>query len=250
MSGHSRWAGIKHKKAVVDAKRGKIFTSLIREVTVAARHGGGNPENNPRLRKAIEDSRNVNMPAENIKRAIARGTGELPGAVIEETTYEGYGPGGVAVFIEATTDNRNRTTSDIRRVFSSNGGNLGESGCVAWMFSQQGYIAVDKKAAAEEKLMNLAIEAGAEDFKSDDDEIYEITTQPHDFEKIKSALSTAKVPLVSAELTRLAQTYVPLAGKEAEHMLNLMNELEAHEDVKEVYANFDIPKEIIDKVTT
>jgi YebC/PmpR family DNA-binding regulatory protein len=241
MSGHSRWAGIKHKKGAADAKRGKLFTKIIREITIAAKSGGGVPENNPRLRKAIEDAKAANMPLDNVKKAVARGTGEIPGVVFEEVTYEGYGPGGAALFVTGTTDNRNRTTSEIRKIFSSHGGNMGESGCVAWMFQAKGHIAIDRKAwTDEDKLMGLAIDSGSEDIKTDDPEVYEIVTAPADLEKVKQALEGAKVPLLSAENTMLPQNYVELTGGAAGQMVSLIEELEGHDDVKEVYANADI----------
>lgn len=246
MSGHSRWAGIKHKKGAADAKRGKLFTKLIREITVAAKEGGGISEHNPRLRKAIEDSRAANMPMDNIQKAIARGTGELPGVVYEETTYEGYGPGGVAILVEVTTDNKNRTTPEIRKIFTAHGGSLGESGCVAWMFQKKGYISVEKSKFSEDKLMTMAIESGAEDFRSEDD-LYEIVTAPTDFDKVKETLQAAGVPLLSAQLTRLPQNIVPVVSSQAEQVLHIVEELEDHDDVKEVYANFDIPKEVMEK---
>ncbi|MFN3966911.1 MAG: YebC/PmpR family DNA-binding transcriptional regulator [Endomicrobiia bacterium] len=248
MSGHSKWAGIKHRKMAMDAKRGRMFTKLIREITIAAKVGGGNPENNPRLRKAIEDARSINMPQENIKKAIMRGTGELPGVNYEEIVYEGYGPGGVAVLIEAATDNKNRTTSEIRKIFSSHGGNLGENGCVSWMFSQKGYIMVDKTKFNEDELMSIVLDLGAEDFKSDDEEYYEIITSPEDFDRIKQELEKRNIPISQAEITMLPKTYIKLADKEAEQMLALMNDLEDHDDVNHVYANFDISKEIMEKV--
>lgn len=248
MSGHSRWAGIKHKKAVVDAKRGKIFTRIAREITVAAKQGGGKPENNPRLRKAIEDARNVNMPQENVKRAVQRGTGELPGAVFEEVTYEGYGPGGVAVFVEGTTDNRNRTTSEIRKIFADHGGNMGESGCVAWMFELKGYLTVPKAAAEEEKLTNAAIDLGADDIKADDEEMFEITTAPADLESFKTKLQEAGFTVNSADITFLPKNTVPLTGDDARRCLELMDAFDDHDDVKTAYANFDIPKEIVEQV--
>jgi YebC/PmpR family DNA-binding regulatory protein len=242
MSGHSRWAGIKHKKAAVDAKKGKVFTKLIREIVVAAREGGGNPENNARLRKVMEVAREANMPTDNVKKAVQRGTGEIPGAMYEEIMYEGYGPAGVAVMLDGTTDNKNRTASEIRKIFSSHGGNLGESGCVSWMFNKKGYISVEKTKFDEEQLMTLALDLGADDFKSDDEEYYEIITKPEDFEKVKQGLEQKNIPLASAEVSFLPQTYIKLTGKSAEQMLNLMDELEEHDDVKNVYANFDISK--------
>lgn len=248
MSGHSKWAGIKHRKMAQDTKRGRIFTKLIREIAIAAREGGGNPEHNPRLRKAIDDARAANMPAENIKRAIQRGTGEIPGVIYEEVVYEGYGPGGVAVIIEATTDNRNRTTQEIRRIFSEHGGNLGESGCVSWMFKKKGYLAVEKSKVAEDELISVALDVGAEDVHTDDEDLYEIITLAEEFEKVKKVLKEKNVPLSSTEITFLPQTYIKLEEKKAETMLALMNALEEHEDVKNVYANFDIPKAVMEKV--
>jgi len=247
MSGHSKWAGIKHKKMAQDAKRGKIFTKVIRELTIAAREGGGNPENNPRLRKAIEMAKEVNMPQDNVKKAIMRGTGEIPGTVYEEVVYEGYGAGGVAVIVEATTDNKNRTTSEMRKIFNQYGGSLGESGCVSWNFEQKGYITINKIDATEDELMSLALELGAEDFKSDDEDVYEIITSPQSFEQIKQELEK-KYKLQQAEVTMLPKTYIKLEGKQAEQILQLMDALEEHDDVKNVYANFDIPKEIMEKM--
>lgn len=244
MSGHSRWAGIKHKKAVVDAKRGKAFTKIAKEIIVAAKEKGSNADNNPRLRKAMEQAKDVNMPAENIKKAIQRGTGELPGLTFEEMVYEGYGPGGVAVMCEVTTDNKNRTASEIRRVFSKSGGNLGENGCVNWMFTQKGILTVAVKDAEEDKLMDIALDAGAEDIKTDVD-IYEIIVQPQDLDKVKKALSDNDIITMSADITMIAQTNISLEGKDAERMMALMNELDEHDDVKNVYSNFDIPKDLV-----
>jgi len=243
MSGHSKWAGIKHKKAVIDAKKGKVFTRLIREISVAARQGGSNPEHNARLRKAIDDGKKANMPLDNVKKAIMRGTGEIPGVVYEEITYEGYGPGGVAVMVEATTDNKNRTASEIRKKFSTHAGNLGENGCVAWMFGQKGYIAVEKIKAKEDDLMTIALDLGADDFKSDDEDVFEIFTKTSDFERVRQGLESKNVPLSMAEISFIPQTFIKLTGKEAEQMLALMDDLEEHDDVKNVYANFDISKE-------
>ncbi len=246
MSGHSRWAGIKHKKGIADAKRGKLFTKIIREITIAARIGGGSPESNPRLRKAMDDARNANMPSDNIKKAVQRGTGELPGVNYEELTYEGYGPNGVAVMVEATTDNKNRTVGEVRRIFSLNGGNLGESGTVAWVFDSKGLITVEKSKTSEDQLMTVALDAGAEDIKSEDPDVFEIITPPTDFEKVKKALEGAQVPLASGDVTLVPKSYIKLVGADAERMLALMNALEDHDDVKNVYANFDIPKEILE----
>jgi YebC/PmpR family DNA-binding regulatory protein len=246
MSGHSRWAGIKHKKGAIDAKRGKVFTRIIREITIAAKMGGGKPEANPRLRKAMDDAREANMPQDNIKKAIQRGTGELPGVNYEEQVYEGYGPSGVALMIDITTDNKNRTAGEIRRLLSVRGGNLGETGSVGWVFSSKGIFVIEKSKATEEQLMTVALDAGAEDINSDDPDVFEVTSLPADFEKVKKALEAAKIPLVSAEVTLLPKNYVKLSGEAATQMLALMNELEEHDDVKNVYANFDIPKEIIE----
>lgn len=244
MSGHSKWATTKHKKAAADAKRGKLFTKLTKEITVAARLGGGDPEGNPRLRAAIAKAKAVSMPADNIKRAIQKGTGELPGVSYEEITFEGYGPGGVALMIEAMTDNRNRTVSEIRHILSKLGGNLGESGCVSWMFNKKGYIVVKQDKADEENLLALVLDAGAEDMQAED-ENFVITTAPSDFEKVKKALEDVGVPMDAAEVTMLPQTYVKLEGKEAAQMLKLMETLEDSDDVQNVYANFDIPDEIL-----
>lgn len=249
MSGHSRWAGIKHKKAIIDAKRGKVFTRIAREVTIAAKQGGGKVESNPRLRAAIEAARAANMPQDNIKRAIQKGTGEIPGMEIIETTYEGYGPGGVAIFVEATTDNKNRTTAEMRHIFSEHGGNMGESGSVSWMFEQKGYITVAKTAVDEEKITNLAIDAGAEDIKTEDSEVYEIITSPADFDAIKAKLTENKISLTSAELSLIPKNTVPLEGDHAKRCLDLMDTLEAHDDVKTANANFDISQETMEKVS-
>ncbi len=244
MSGHSKWATTKHKKAAADAKRGKIFTKITKEITVAARLGGGDPDGNPRLRTAVAKAKAVSMPADNIKRAIQKGTGELPGVAYEEITFEGYGPGGVALMIEVLTDNRNRTVSDIRHILAKLGGNLGESGCVSWMFNKKGYIVVNQSKANEEKLMNLALDSGAEDMQAEDDN-FVVTTAPHDFERVKKAIEDAGIVPDAAEITMLPQTYVKLEGKEADQMLRLMEQLEDSDDVQNVYANFDIPEEIL-----
>ncbi len=247
MSGHSKWHSIRHKKAIVDARRGKLFTKLIREIIVAARMGGGDPEKNPRLRKAIEAARDANMPKDNIERAIKKGTGELEGEKFEEVTYEGYGPGGVAVFIEAATDNRNRTASEIRRIFSKHGGSLGESGCVAWMFKRKGYIVIEKsKAPDEEELFDIAVDAGAEDVKIDESN-FVILTAPEDLFNVVKALEEKGIEIATKELGMIPDTYVKLEGKQAEQMLKLMEELEDHDDVQHVWANFDISEEEIEK---
>ena len=250
MSGHSRWAGIKHKKAIIDAKKGKVFTRVAREITIAARQGGGKPEANPRLRKAIEDARAVNMPQDNVKRAIQKGTGEIPGVVFEEMTYEGYGPGGVAVLIEATTDNKNRTTSDLRHMLSEHGGNLAGSGSVAFLFEQKGFFRVPKSSIAEDKITEIAIEAGAEDIKTEDEDAYEIYTAPADFEAVKAKLAEAKVQSEAAELSLIPKNTVALDGQQAKRCLELMEALEDYDDVKSVHANFDISKETMEKVSS
>ena len=250
MSGHSRWAGIKHKKGLLDAKRGKAFTRLVREIAIAARLGGGNPDSNARLRKAMDDAREANMPSDNIKKAIQRGTGELPGLSYEELTYEGYGPGGVALIVESTTDNKNRTAGEIRRIFSQHGGNMGETGSVGWMFAPKGIVVVEKSKADEEKLMTLALDAGADDVKSDDSEVFEITCAPGDLEKVRKAIADGGIAIASAEATMLPNTYVKLTGTAANQMIHLMNALEEHDDVKIVYANFDIPKDVMENAAS
>lgn len=246
MAGHSKWAQIKHKKAAVDAKKGKLFSKLSKEITVAAKLGGGDPEKNPRLRTAIEKAKEANMPSENIKRAIMKGTGELPGVSYEEALYEGYGPGGVAVMIEVLTDNRNRTVSEIRHIMTKHGGSLGEAGCVSWIFEKKGYILVDKTKASEDTLMSIALDAGAEDMKNDpDEENYEIITSPEDMTKVKTAIESQGIPVALAEITMLPKNYIMLGEKEAEQMLKLFEALEEHDDVQNVYANFNIPDEIL-----
>ncbi len=247
MSGHSKWHSIKHKKASADAKRGKIFTRLIKEISVAARIGGGNLSDNPRLRVAVDKAKAANMPKDNIERAIKKGTGELPGVTYEEVTYEGYGPGGVAVLVESMTDNKNRTVSDMRYVFSKRGGELGKAGCVAWMFEKKGVIVVEGEGVEEDELMDVILEAGAEDMQSDDS-TFEITTSLEDFESVKEAVEKAGYKISLAEINYVPQNDVKLEGKKAEQMLKLMEELEEHDDVQNVSANFDIPEEIIEKV--
>jgi YebC/PmpR family DNA-binding regulatory protein len=246
MSGHSKWAQIKHKKAHTDAKRGKAFTKIVKEVSVAARIGGGDPEGNPRLRTAIEKAKEVNMPHDNIKRAIMKGTGELPGTSYEEYTYEGYGPGGVAVLVEVLTDNKNRTVSEIRHIMTKNGGNMGEAGCVAWMFEKRGYLLVDKDKTDEDGLMTVALDAGALDIKNDPKEdSYEVITSPEDLAAVKGAIETAGIEVSLAETTMLPKSYVTLDEKGAEQMVRLTDALEDNEDVQNVYANFDIPDEVM-----
>lgn len=249
MSGHSKWHSIRHKKAVVDARRGKIFTKLIKEISVAARLGGGDPASNPRLRAAIQAAKAANMPQDNIKRAIQKGTGELPGQQYEEATYEGYGPGGVAVFIEALTDNKNRTVAEIRHLFSKHGGNLGESGSVQWMFDRKGYIAVPKDQVSEERLLEVALEAGAEDMQSDGD-LYAVYTPFENFEAVREAIEQAGIPIAESSLTMVPQNEIRLEGKTAAQMLALMEALEDHDDVQHVYANFDIDQEELETLAS
>ena len=239
MSGHSKWHSIKHKKAATDAKRGKMFTKLIKEITVAARMGGGDPEANARLRKAISDAKGMNMPQDNIKRAVMKGTGELAGVAIEEIVYEGYGPGGVAVMIEVLSDNRNRTVGELRHVFDKYGGNLGENGCVAWMFAKRGYILIPTQGLDEDDAMNVAIEAGADDFSTQGDK-YEIMTAPESFDGVIAELQGKGIEPTTAEVSMVPQNYVKLEGKPARQMIKLMDALEDHDDVQNVHANFDI----------
>ena len=247
MSGHSKWATTKHKKAIIDSKRGKAFTKIIREITVAARLGGNDPEGNPRLRTAILKAKDVNMPGDNIQKAIARGTGELPGVHYEEMRYEGYGPGGVAVLIDITTDNKNRTAPEIRIILSKSGGNLGESGCVSWMFQKKGLLTVDKNKIGEDDLMGLVLEAGGDDIKTGDTQ-YEIYTDPHVFEAVKQALQVKKIEPSYAEVTMIPQNTIKLEGNEARQMITLMEALEDHEDVQNVYANFDIADQLMEQL--
>ena len=238
MSGHSKWATIKHKKGALDAKRGKIFTRLIKEITISAR-AGGDPDGNPRLRTAIAAAKAENMPQDNIKRAIQRGTGELPGAVYEEITFEGYGPGGVAVIVEATTDNRNRAVSEIRHAFSKNGGNLGEPNSVRFMFQKKGLIVVSKDAADEEKLMSIVLEAGGDDLNGEG-ENWEILTEPQAYDAVVQAVRDAGIEPQVAEVTMIASTYTKLEGATANQMMRLLETLEDHDDVQNVYSNFDM----------
>ena len=243
MSGHSKWSTIKHKKAASDIKRGKIFTKIIKEITVATRMGGGgDPNTNPRLRAAIQAAKTENMPKDNIERAIKKGTGDLEGVSYDESIYEGYGPGGAAVLVDSLTDNKNRAVSEIRHIFTKNGGSLGENGCVAWMFSKKGYIVVEQAAVSEDTLMEAALEAGAEDVREDDGN-YEVIAAPEDFEEVKAAIEKAGIPAVAAEVTMLPQSTTSLAEKEAEQMVRLMEMLEDCDDVQKVYTNADIPEE-------
>ena len=242
MSGHSKWATIKHKKGALDAKRGKIFTRLIKEITIAAKGGGGDPDGNPRLRTAILAAKAENMPQENIKRAIQRGTGELEGVSYEEATFEGYGPGGVAVLVDVLTDNRNRAVSEIRHAFSKNGGNLGETGSVKFMFSKKGLIAVEKSATSEEKLMDIVLEHGGEDLK-DEGETWEILTEPASYEAVSSAVKAAGITTVMSEVAMVASTYTRLEGTAAAQMVRLLEALEELDDVQNVHSNFDMDAE-------
>src|SRR3989449_1640543 len=239
MSGHSKWHSIKHKKGALDAKRGKLFTKLIKELTVAARTGGGDPNGNARLRKAIADAKAGNMPNDTIDRAVRRGTGEEGGVHYDEITYEGYGPGGVALLIEAMTDNRNRTVAEIRHIFSKNGGNLGELGSVGWMFEKKGYLVVDKKAKPEDQLFDIAIDAGADDIRDDEDN-WEIITAPESFEAVQTAIKSAGITPQCAEVEMVPQNYIKLEGSQAGQMVKLMEALEDHDDVQKVSANFDM----------
>jgi YebC/PmpR family DNA-binding regulatory protein len=248
MSGHSKWASIKLKKAATDAKRGRAFTQLIKEITVAARMGGGDPEGNPRLRAAIASAKAQNMPQDNIKRAVLKGTGALPGQVYEDVTFEGYGPAGVAVIVEVLTDNRNRTVAEIRHAFSKHGGNLGETGCVHWMFEKKGLLLVEQDKADEDDLMELALEAGADDMGQEEGN-YEITTSPAGFEAVKGALEEKGIPIALAEVSMHPQSTVRLEGKEALRMLRLMDLLEESDDVQEVSANFDIDVSIMEQIS-
>jgi YebC/PmpR family DNA-binding regulatory protein len=248
MSGHSKWHSIKHKKAAADSKRGRIFTRLIKEMTVAARNGGGDVDSNPRLRLAVSTAKAANMPADNIKRAIMRGTGELPGVTYEDVNYEGYGPGGVAIYVHVLTDNRNRTVAEIRHILSKNGGNLGETGCVGWMFDRKGYFVVEKSAVGEDKLLETALSAGADDMKEDADN-FEVFTSPESFDAVKAALEAEAIPIGAAEISMVPQNYVKLEGKSAQTMVKLMEALEEHEDVQNVWANFDIDEATLEEAS-
>ncbi len=239
MSGHSKWHSIKHKKAAADSKRGRIFTRLIKEMTAAARMGGGDPDANPRLRLAVATAKANNMPADNIKRAIMRGTGELPGVSYEDVNYEGYGPGGAAIYVHVLTDNKNRTVAELRHILSKNGGNLGETGCVGWMFTRKAYFVIEKSAVGEDKLMDVVLGAGADDMRDDGDN-FEIFASPESFDAVKGAMEKDGIPLAAAEVSMVPQNYVKLEGKNAQTMLKLMEALEDHEDVQNVWSNFDI----------
>jgi YebC/PmpR family DNA-binding regulatory protein len=242
MSGHSKWASIKHKKGVADAKRGKVFTKIIREIAVAARAGGGDPDKNPRLRKAIQDAKNANMPADNVKRAVLKGTGQLEGVSYEEAIFEGYGPGGVAIYLTVLTDNRNRTVSEIRHIFTKNGGQIGTQGCVAFRFKRGGYIDIEKTAVAEDKLMDLALNAGAVDI-TDEGDTWEVITTPDNFDAIVEAIKKAGIEIVDSTNGYIPEDYTKVEGKQAHQTLKLVEELEDHDDVQTVSANFDISPE-------
>jgi YebC/PmpR family DNA-binding regulatory protein len=243
MSGHSKWATIKHKKGALDAKRGQLFTKLIKEISIAAK-SGGNPDTNPRLRTAIQKAKDSNMPTDNIERAIKKGTGELPGVTYEEVTYEGYGPGGVAILVEVVTDNKNRASSEICSIFAKKGGNMAGAGAVSWIFEKKGFFVVNKKAIDENRLMDIVLEAGAEDMTTEDDN-YEIKCSQADFDKVKKALDANKIKTESAEITMIPKNTIALAGEEAKQVLGLVDAIEEHEDVQNVYANFDIPDDVL-----
>jgi len=249
MSGHSKWATIKHKKAAVDARRGKVFTKLIRELTSAARLGGGDADSNPRLRTAVAAAKTANMPSDTIQRAIKKGTGELPGEVYEEITYEGYGAGGVAILVDVLTDNKNRTVAEIRHLFAKHGGNLGESGCVAWMFARKGVITLNTNQIDEDTLLELVLEAGGDDVKTEVD-VYEIVTAPEAFEDVRSALEQKELTLDVAEVTMMPQNTVPVEGKQAEQVLRLVEALDDQDDVRKAHANFDISDEVMDALAS
>ncbi|OYD14327.1 YebC/PmpR family DNA-binding transcriptional regulator [candidate division WOR-3 bacterium JGI_Cruoil_03_51_56] len=248
MSGHSKWATIKHKKAKTDVARGKAFSKLIKEITTAARTGGGDPDANPRLRTAVESAKAINMPADNIERAIKKGTGELPGVTYEEVTYEGYGPGGVAIMVKSLTDNKNRSTAAVRHVFDKYGGSMGTAGCVSWQFKPRGLIVIPKDKASEDAVLNAALEAGADDVQADDAG-YSVVTAIDSFEAVKQKLKENGIEWLSAELTQIASNTVPVSEKNAPKVLRLMEMLEDLDEVQQVYANFDIPDEVLDKVS-
>ncbi len=247
MSGHSKWAGIKHKKGALDAIKGKVFSALSKEITVCARMGGGDPEGNSSLRLAIAKAREANMPADNIKRAIARGTGVGGGeGIIESVIYEGYGAGGVAVLVEALTDNKKRAASEIRHIFSRHSGNMGEAGCVSWLFNKKGVLTIDKKAISEDKLFEIALSAGAEDIKTEDDE-YTITTKPNDFENVREAIKSQGLEIKQAEIEMLPQNYIKVPEKDARQVLKLVEMLEDNDDAQHVWSNMDIPDELLNE---
>ncbi len=248
MSGHSKWSSIKHKKGATDAKRGKVFSKLIKEITVAARLGGGDPTGNPRLRTAIVAAKTENMPKDNIERAIKKGTGELEGTSYEEANYEGYGPGGVAILVNCLTDNKNRAVAEVKHLFERNGGNLGEPGCVSWMFENKGLIVFEKDKVDEEQLLDLVLESGAEDVREEETE-FEVIADPSDFESVRMAIDEAGLPFIIAEITMIPKNTLKLEGKKAQQMLNLMQALEDNDDVSHVYANFDISDEVLEALS-
>jgi YebC/PmpR family DNA-binding regulatory protein len=248
MSGHSKWAGIKHKKAIQDAKKGAAYTKVIREITAAARAGGGSPDTNAALRAAMAKAKEINMPSDNVKNAIKKGTGELPGVTYESVVYEAYGPGGVAIMIDALTDNKNRSTAELRNLLSKKNGNMAGAGSVSWMFVKKGYILVDKTQIEEDKLMSIALDAGAEDMKPEGKN-YEITCAPQDFENLKNALKEKGITAQAAEVTMIPSSAVKVAGNDAKAVLALVEALEEHEDVQHVYANFDIPDDILEEIS-
>ncbi|MFO8052970.1 MAG: YebC/PmpR family DNA-binding transcriptional regulator [Candidatus Omnitrophota bacterium] len=247
MSGHSKWASIKHKKGAADAKRGKLFTKLIREITVAAKDGGGDPDINPALRTAISRANDANMPKDNIEKAIKKGTGELPGVSYESCMFEGYGPAGVAILVEALTDNKNRASAEIRNIFSKKSGNLAGAGSVSWIFTPKGYILINQSQIDEEELFSITVDAGAEDIKTSDKN-YEIFSEPKDLEAIKEALAAKNIKWEDAELTKIPNSTIKLSGSQAKQVLSLVEALEDHEDVQKVYANFDIPDEVLEEI--
>jgi YebC/PmpR family DNA-binding regulatory protein len=249
MSGHSKWKTNKSRKTAADAKKGAIYTKIIKEITAAAREGGGNIETNTKLRSAMAKAKEANMPSDNVKTAIMRGTGELPGITYESVVYEAYGPGGVAIFIEALTDNKNRTTAELRNIMSKKGGNMAGAGSVSWMFAKKGYISIEKSQAKEDELMSIVLEAGAEDMKSDAKN-FEITTSTQDFEKVKQALEAKGIKSQVAEITMIPNSSVKLTGGDAKGLLGLVEALEEHDDVQQVYANFDIPDEILEQLAS
>ena len=246
MSGHSKWSTIKHKKGAADAKRGKVFTRILKEMTVAARMGGGDPIGNPRLRAAIAEAKANNMPKDNIERAVKRGTGEIEGVTYEELTYEGYGPGGVALIVETMTDNSNRTTPEIRHIFEKNGGNLGTPGSVRFQFERKGYFAIEKGAVGEDKLMEVVLEAGADDLQTDDAEAYEVFTSPENFEQVRQALEKNDIATTEAKLGQMPQNYIKLDENKSKSMMRLLEMLDDHDDVQNVWSNFDIPEELME----
>jgi YebC/PmpR family DNA-binding regulatory protein len=249
MSGHSKWSTIKRKKGAIDAKRGKIFTRLIKEITVAARAGGGDPEGNPRLRTAVATAKTENMPKDNIARAIKKGTGEIAGEIYDEIMYEGYGPGGVAVLVECMTDNRNRTVADVRHFFAKSNGNLGESGCVSWMFEKKGLILIDKKLTTEEKLMDMALEAGADDVVEEEAE-FQVHTSPEEFENVRAALEAGGLTFLDASVSMIPKTTVEVTDEKiAKSLIKLMENLEDHEDVQNIFSNFDIDDSLMEQLS-